>query len=417
MLGELSGINDSETSIPAGWRWVRLGDYVIKVGSGLTPLGGNSVYKHSGIPLVRSQNVLLNRFDTNGLVYISEDQDSEMENSRVLPGDVLLNITGASIGRVCVVPREICPANVNQHVCIIRCKSDIYPAFLSYYISNPWFQNFIMDTQAGATRQALTKALIENFRISLPPLPDQKRIAAILNQQMTAMEKARPAAEAQLAAAKSLPAAYLRAVFNSPEAKAWPNNRLGNVCELLPARSIATDGDTEVLAITTACLTEGGFQPSGVKTARMWARDAAECVVSPGEVLIARSNTPELVGRVAMFAGDPSGAVASDLTIRLRTKDGVVAAYLAAYLSSLYATGYWKERAGGASGTMKKITRSQIQDEHVPVPSQAEQHRITAMLSDQMAAAERTRKALEDQLETVNKLPAALLRRAFSGGL
>jgi type I restriction enzyme S subunit len=220
-----------------------------------------------------------------------------------------------------------------------------------------------------------------------------------------------------LEAAKTLPAAYLRAVFTSPEAQVWPRARLADFCELLSAKSIASDGDTKVLAITTACLTEAGFEPSGVKSATMWARDADDCRVASGEILVARSNTPELVGRAAMFSGDPKGAVASDLTIRIRPRDSLTSPFLAFYLSFLYVTGYWKERAGGASGTMKKITRSQIQAEHVPIPSAAEQKRIVARLSEQMAAGERTRKALEDELDTINKLPAALLRRAFSGEL
>ena len=104
----LTGRNKGgEECAPTGWRWVRLGDHVTKVGSGVTPLGGHASYKRAGIPLIRSQNVHLNRFNPDGLAFISTEQDAEMETSRVQPGDVLLNITGASIGRVCVVPTEI----------------------------------------------------------------------------------------------------------------------------------------------------------------------------------------------------------------------------------------------------------------------------------------------------------------------
>jgi type I restriction enzyme S subunit len=253
--------------------------------------------------------------------------------------------------------------------------------------------------------------------LPVPPLSEQKRLAAILTEQIAAVERARAAAEAQLKAARDLPAAYLSAVFNSADAKQWPRKRFGDICELLPAKSIATDGDTNVLAITTACLSEIGFEPSGVKPARMRANDAAECVVSPGEVLIARSNTPDLVGRVSMFSGNPNGAVASDLTIRIRPRDNLESPFLTAYLSFLYLSGYWKGRAGGASGTMKKITRTQILDEQIPLPSRMDQQHIMGRLAEQMVSAERSRKTLEEQLDTINKLPAALLRRAFSGEL
>ena len=86
--------------------------------------------------------------------------------------------------------------------------------------------------------------------------------------------------------------------------------------------------------------------------------DAADSIVQPGEILIARSNTPELVGRVAMFNGEAAGAVASDLTIRIWAGEDVHGEFLARYLSALYVSGYWRDRAGGVSGSMKKITRS-----------------------------------------------------------
>ena len=157
---------------PQGWQWVRLGDHVTKVGSGITPRGGQASYQRSGVPLIRSQNVHMNRFVAEGIAFISPEQDEQMEGSRVFPEDILLNITGASIGRVCVVPQEVCPANVNQHVSIIRGDGSFDPAFISHFLSIPDFQKQILDSQAGATRQALTKTLIEDFRIPLPRFPN-----------------------------------------------------------------------------------------------------------------------------------------------------------------------------------------------------------------------------------------------------
>ncbi len=211
---EAPGAIENDRPLPAGWQWARLGDHVTKVGSGVTPLGGHAAYQESGVPLIRSQNVHMNRFVAEGLVYISQEQDASMEGSRVQPGDVLLNITGASIGRVCVVPAELCPANVNQHVSIIRCDGEIYSPFLSYFIATPEFQKFIMDSQAGATRQALTKALIEEFRIPIPSLLEQKRIVAILDEQMATVGRARKAIDGELAAINALPAALLRRAFS-----------------------------------------------------------------------------------------------------------------------------------------------------------------------------------------------------------
>jgi len=195
------------------WPQVRLGNNVIKIGSGVTPRGGQSSYLQKGIPLIRSQNIHMNHFTYQGLAFISEEQDAQMSNSRVLPHDVLLNITGASIGRVCVVPDDLCPANVNQHVSIIRLKERIDPQFLSYFMSNLTFQKLIADTESGATRQALTKTQIDDFQIPAPPLPKQQAIAAVLAKQMAAATQIQYAIEAQLAAISAMPALLLRRAF------------------------------------------------------------------------------------------------------------------------------------------------------------------------------------------------------------
>ncbi len=397
------------------WAWVRLGEHVTKIGSGITPLGGQAAYLPSGIPLIRSQNVLMNSFRAEGIAFISREQDAEMEGSRVQAGDVLLNITGASIGRVCVVPADIVPANVNQHVSIIRTKGTLNPKFLAYYLSRPEFQTFIQNTQAGATRQALTKSLIEDFMVPLPPPDEQEAIVRNLDEQLCATVKARNATDAQLVAVSQLARSVLRECFSLHKFGTWRMKPLAEVGALLPAKSIATTGNTTVQVVTTACLTELGFNPSGIKAAQMWDGDIELCTLRPNEILIARSNTPDLVGRVAMYTGSPSPIVASDLTIRLLAHDDYVPEYVTFYLSNLYACGYWKERAGGASGTMKKITRKQLESLEIPVPTPEQQLDICKSITSKTANIRLLGATLGSQLIAVAKLQPALLSAAFGG--
>ena len=131
--GARAVIDNYRPHIPIDPEWpvVEISELCTKVGSGSTPRGGKSVYQDSGIPLIRSQNVLMNRFSDIGLVYISIDIHRVMSGTEVRCNDVLLNITGASIGRVCVVPESILPANVNQHVSIIRPRKDVLNSSLS----------------------------------------------------------------------------------------------------------------------------------------------------------------------------------------------------------------------------------------------------------------------------------------------
>lgn len=265
----------------------------------------------------------------------------------------------------------------------------------------------------GAVRERILFRRLAPEEIEIPARGQQEKFA----KRMDVIEKARTAVEGQLEAAKALPTAYLRDVFAAPGDANGHRRPIGDVCQLLPSKSIATVGDAEVRAITTACLTESGFDPSGIKTARMWSSDAEACVVAPNEVLIARSNTTKLVGRVAMFPGEPSGTVASDLTIRIWTGEKVASQFLTAYLSFLYVTGYWREKAGGASGSMKKITRSQINSLPIPVPDMDEQRTIVRGVSTKMSRVRELEGVLRNELQTIKALPASLLRSAFQGRL
>lgn len=161
----------------------KLKDLVIKIGSGATPSGGKSSYSKSGVSLIRSQNVLDFTFSINGLARINDDQANKLSNVIVEPEDVLLNITGDSVARVCQVPNSILPARVNQHVAIIRTqKTKLNPGFLKYYLLNPIFKfNLLSLSSAGATRQALTKRMIEELELTLPPIEFQLVIVKILS--------------------------------------------------------------------------------------------------------------------------------------------------------------------------------------------------------------------------------------------
>lgn len=166
------------------WKKYKLGEIATKIGSGATPLGGKESYLESGdFSLIRSQNVLDFSFSKSGLAFLSEEQANGLKNVEVEVNDILLNITGDSVARVCQVPSDILPARVNQHVAIIRGKNEIIDQqFLKYYLLQPSFKRYMLGlASAGATRNALTKSMIESFEILAPDLPTQRQIAQILS--------------------------------------------------------------------------------------------------------------------------------------------------------------------------------------------------------------------------------------------
>ena len=165
------------------WATKRLGDCCEKIGSGATPKGGKEAYLDFGpVHLIRSQNVHNDGFSPSGLAYISEWQAQKLDNVKVESGDVLLNITGDSVARVCQALNRFLPARVNQHVAIIRPISSVFDArYLRYFFASPAQQNFMLGLAAvGATRNALTKGMIESFEVPCPPLTVQQGIADVL---------------------------------------------------------------------------------------------------------------------------------------------------------------------------------------------------------------------------------------------
>ena len=185
MASELSRMCPTVEELPDGWQVKRLGSFCIKVGTGATPRGGSEVYLDSRLShaLVRSQNVFDRHFDSAGLAFISAAHAVELRNAEVQAGDVLLNITGDGVtfGRACIVPDDVLPACVNQHVSIIRPdRSECDPGYLLAVLTHPATKGYIESFNSGGSRRAITKGHIESFEIPLPPLGEQKATAQVL---------------------------------------------------------------------------------------------------------------------------------------------------------------------------------------------------------------------------------------------
>jgi type I restriction enzyme S subunit len=163
-----------------GWECKKLKDITLKIGSGATPKGGQENYKTSGISLIRSMNVYDLQFKPEKLAFIDDEQAKSLSNVTLKEDDVLLNITGASIARCCVVPNNYLPARVNQHVSIIRPNgSFINSIFLNLLLAARFYKNQLLFTgEQGSTRQALTKVQLETFEIRFPNPKEQLKIIA-----------------------------------------------------------------------------------------------------------------------------------------------------------------------------------------------------------------------------------------------
>jgi len=167
-----------------GWNTDTCKNLTSKIGSGATPKGGRESYGTEGISLIRSMNVYNKRFEYKDLAYITDEQADKLSNVTIEENDVLLNITGASVARCCVVPKDLIPARVNQHVAIVRCKDRLLPEFLCNMFTENSYQRLLWSiaTSGGATREAITKQQIEDLVLIVPPIELQEQFAAFVHQ-------------------------------------------------------------------------------------------------------------------------------------------------------------------------------------------------------------------------------------------
>ena len=163
------------------WEKCKLGELAVKVGSGSTPKGGNAVYTTSGHCFVRSQNVGMGHLILNDIAYIDESTHQKQKSTELRTNDVLLNITGASIGRTALATEEINGGNVNQHVCIIRTNGNVEPSYICDYIQTSKIQKYIQSLQTGGSREGLNFEQIRSFPINIPTVEEQVKIAKLLS--------------------------------------------------------------------------------------------------------------------------------------------------------------------------------------------------------------------------------------------
>ncbi|MBE3044423.1 restriction endonuclease subunit S, partial [Candidatus Bathyarchaeota archaeon] len=275
---------------------------------------------------------------------------------------------------------------------------------------------------SGATFAEISKSALEAFEISLPSLAEQKRIAAILDEQMAAVEKARAAAEAQLEAAKALPAAYLSQVFpkeGQELSPGWRWAKLGEICigngqYGLSEKASSVQQGLPILRMSN--IRDGVIFWDDLKYVHLPGDLVHQYRLSKDDLLFNRTNSAELVGKSAVFDGNQEAVFASYL-IRYRVRTNIVNPhFLCRYINSQNGRAFIEKNMTRAIGQVN-INASTLAAMPIPLPNPDEQARFTAILNGQTESVDRLRNDIEKQLREINSLPAALLKRAFNGEL
>ncbi len=318
----------------SNWETRRLVDLTTKIGSGATPRGGKGVYQDVGTSFIRSQNVYDLRFDDGGLAHISDQAADALKGVTVNSEDVLVNITGESVTRTCLVADEVLPARVSQHVAIVRANpQSLDPRYLLYSLISPRTKATLNTlSQAGATRRALTKGHLEALEIQVPPLEEQERIAGVLGAFDDLIETNRRLAgkmrdTAQWAARGAL----------AGRPKTVPLTDFATVDKGFSYKSAELEGDEMVLLNLKNAGRGGHFRRDGYKPLST-TRHKPGHVVQAGDVIVAMTDLTQdrdIVARplrVQAPAAQVEIVASLDLAV-LRPRNGGTREYIWAVLS------------------------------------------------------------------------------------
>ena len=334
-------------------------------------------------------------------------------------GDLLVVKSSGSATNIRSGKTGLCPRELDGKIAVsnfmirLLVRRELADPYLLWLVLNSEDAKAHVRLIAGSTTYPNIKwSAFKDFTFSLPSLPEQRRIAGILKEQMAEVEKARRATEAQLAAARALPAAYLRQVFDSEEAKKWPRRKLGDVTSIVASQVDPRKQEYGDLPHVSAENIESGrCRLLYINSAAHDGMISGKYLFEPEDVLYSKLR-PYL--RKAMVA-DFRGVCSADMYPVRVDRNTLDPHFTAWTLVADEFTSYADSESRRAR--MPKLNRDQLFAWMMPVPSLARQREVAGFLAGEFGSTESTRQRIEAQLETINKLPVALLRKAFAGGV
>jgi len=410
----------SQQQLRVGWQRVKLGEALADAQLGFA-CGERDP---SGVIQLRMNNVTNDgRLDWTSFIRVPADAIT-IQTYRLKRGDVLFNNTNSTdlVGKSALFENHDEPVVFSNHFTRLRTDAELIDAsFLALWLQQQWQQRMfanICDRWIGQSAVQRNKLLA--LEMPLPPLPEQRRIAKLLREQMAAVDGARRSAEAQLEAAQALPAAYLCATFDRHGTNEWPRRTLGDVAVLVQNgiyKSSEHYGNGHPFLRMYNIQNESyHLQLEPLAQVNVNAKELETYGLKVGDLLVSRVNSFELVGKCAWVDSHADGYVYENMLVRVRCNDSVDSQFIAQEMGTRFVREQIQNVAKRAIG-QASINSSDIRSIQLPLPSLNDQHRIAAALSARLAGVERLRRGLEKQLESIEKLPAALLRRAFNGEL
>lgn len=380
------------------------------------------MYKPSGTPLIRSMNVHFDGFREDGLAYIDKEQADSLRNVEVRARDVLLNITGASIGRVTIAPPHMSGARVNQHVCIIRPDHRLEPSFLRWFLASPRQQRLIRSLESGATRQALTKEKILGFEVPLLSVERQNEVVAEIEKQFSRLDEAvadlqRVKANLRRYRASTLKAAVDGTIFPGSASEKWRRTKIGEVSQIFsgltknPKRALLP---TKLPYLRVANVYANELRLADIEHIGVADREVEKLLIRRDDLLVVEGNgSPDQIGRVALWDGSIPHCVHQNHLIKVRFGAEVLPQWGLAWLLSPRGRHEIEQVSASTSG-LHTLSTGKIARLPIPVPPLAMQRRIVAEVDRRLSIGREVEAEVDANLKRAINLRQATLARSFA---
>jgi type I restriction enzyme S subunit len=415
--------SDLRCTLPPSWRWCLLGDHDVCEINPSRPVGfvRGDDEPTSFIPMT----AVSERSGTISAASIRPYGEVKRGYTFVREGDVLFSkITPCMQNGKHAMARSLTDgvgfASTEFHV--VRPGSKVHADWVHYFLRQPAvLKSAARSFNGSAGQQRVPPDFLRALEVPVPPIAEQLRVLSILSEQLSAVERARAAAEAQVEAAKALPAAYLRRVFEGATAQTWPKRTLAEMSEIVGGIQKSPDRVPVRLHrpyLTVRNVQRGCLDLSEVERFEVTPAEIERLRLVSGDILVVEGNgSIDQIGRNAMFVADGQEWIHQNHVIRVRL-DGTAwrPEFVSCFLNSDLGRAQMVKKAETTSG-LYTLSAGKVASLEVPVPSLGEQESILSVLTERMGQVERLVGQAGEQLTGINSLPAALLRRAFSGEL
>ncbi|WP_449410481.1 restriction endonuclease subunit S [Methylobacterium komagatae] len=422
-------------ALPEGWSYCKIIDLAERIFDG--PFGSNlatSDYTDSGVLVARLENVSWLKFNREKETFISDEKFYKLAHHELQAGDILIGSFVDNRVRVCLVPDNLRHRIINKAdvFCVRSDRDQVDAKYVLYKLASPAIYQQLSETAVhGATRPRIKLSDLKKLSIGVPPLPEQRRIVAKIDDLTFRSKQARDDLERVPTLIVHLKERILEQAFKGDLTSDWRAAHCAADWTMIPLQDVLSSGPSngwsppsgddatgaQTLKLTATTSGRLRLDPQAVKRIYETPPPESRYWLKPNDILIQRANALEYVGIAAIFDGPPSTYIYPDLMMRIRASDPGATKFLWLYLSSPAVRTYFRAKATGTSGNMPKINGETVRTLLVPNVSAPERDEIVRRIERALAAIDRLAAEVRSAWDALDKLDQAILAKAFRGEL